>query len=262
MMHWFDSLRWLWGWIRTDCPLCLGPSAQGQLCPGCLDDTFYARQRRAVCVGCAADLAVQKGNARALQTSQARAVAPVRCRRCLRQGSAHDAIVYAFDAGFPADLMLARFSGPRTNLSLAPVIARLMWQALDIQLNHRIEAPTLWLPLPVSIRRLEACQCSPTYELARSLGRLTGRPSCDDVLVRYEAVGHEDCSGPAVRFEVQQNLMQQRVGLVLDRPEAGETIERVCSALRVAGAQHIVVLGAARKDSVWHNHGHVPCDPG
>lgn len=243
------------GWCYTECPLCLGPSRQGRMCQGCLEDTFHVRQARNLCIGCSDDLDDRLYSTAAENGTVRRR----RCHSCTRGTASFDWLICAFDAGFPVDLMLDRFTGPRTDLTLAPLIAERLLDAIRMQLDGSVALPSNWIALPVAPDRLRACQCSPARELAQALGRQSLTPVRDRWLTRYEWM---DDSGSQTRFEASSEVRGHIVTLVLDRMESRELVESAANALRVAGAQQIGVVCAARNSSVWHNHGHVSCDPG
>ena len=251
----FGMLASLSGWLYTPCPLCLGPSRHGKMCRGCLDDTYEVRQSRRVCLGCADDL-LNNPYSKGLP-SQANQV--TRCQACARRSCSFDWFVCAFDAGFPIDLMLDRFSGPRSSLSLAPVIADCLIRALSRQIQQDAWRGSCWVPVPPSFRRLQRCECSPSRELAYALRRLTTLPVRDDLLSRYE---HSFDGEIKTRFEADTRVKGLSVTLVLDQIASRDLIESAADALRVAGAQQIGVVCAAYDATVWHNHAHVSCDPG
>lgn len=243
------------GWRHTDCPLCLGPSRRGRMCQGCLDDTFYVRQARNLCMGCGDDLVDRPYST----VAQDGALRRRRCHACTRGAASFDWLICAFDAGFPVDLMLDRFSVCRTDLALAPVIADRVLDAMRIKLSDGIVMPSNWVALPATPDRLQACQCNPAQELALALGRRSLTQVREKWLARFERVGD---SGTQTKFEASPAVRGHFVTLVLDRMESRDLVESAAKALRVAGAQQVGVICAAWDPSVWHNHDHVSCDPG
>ena len=254
------GIRDLFGWIVTDCPLCQGPCAHGKLCEGCWQDTFVQRQQRALCIGCASDLG-DSGYFKPLSIPSGRYVRQM-CRPCQRRPAPYAWIDCALDGRFPEALMLERFSKQRTDLSLAPVLADLVWQSFQ---NLRrsvpaVEAPDYWIALPATERQLERCRCSPSHELARALARLSALPLRSGWLAVNDST-REACN-TAVDVSVSDKVCGRAVGRVLDQIDSLDPVARVAQALRVAGARQVVVVCAARNHSLWQNHHHVSCDPG
>ncbi len=256
ILHFRD---WL-DWIVTDCPLCQSACSRGGLCDGCRQDTFVQRQQRALCVGCASDLE-NVDHFKPVRTAPGHDVRRM-CRPCQRSPAPYAWLDCALDGGFPEALMLDRFSGQRTDLCLAPVLADLVLQSFGYLLKSdpTREGPDCWMALPATQQKLAQCRCNPAHELARALAKMTGLSLRSAWLTVTYSQG--DDRHNVVDVNVSAKVAGRSVGLVLDQLDALDPVVTVAQALRVAGARQVAVVCAARNHSLWQNHAHVSCDPG
>lgn len=226
----------------TDCPLCLGPSRQSLLCDGCCKDTFEQRQQRMLCQLCTADM--DCGSATnpfrnrldfSLQPPESRI-----CITCRRNPPSYDWIGCALDDGFPAALMLERFFGRSADISLAPAIASLMWRACQLQESARIDC---WIALPATEEQVRLCRCSPAWQLALALARISGIKQRSAWLSLCDP---DNATGSAeVSLRASSSVTDKSVALVVARLESLTLIDTAAKALKVAGARRVVVLCAA-----------------
>lgn len=173
------------------------------------------------------------------------------CAACLAQPPAYDKAraVMRYDEHSRAPI-LALKHGDR--LDLVPGFTR--W--LDRGGRRLLDETDVILPVPLHRSRLWKRRYNQSAELARALGRLTGKPVALTALVRARATPSqgEMVSAKARRrnmlgaFRVRRTplLENARVLLVDDVLTTGATVEACARALKRAGARAVFVLALAR----------------
>lgn len=180
----------------------------------------------------------------------------VACGECLGRASpsALGRCVAAVDYRYPWDGLIARFKF-RNEPGWANTLAEPMW--LQAQANDLLSPHTVWVPIPVSPRRLAERGYNQAWELCRALRRRSGLPALADALVRLGDVPDQHRLPPAQRLTNQlgafavhpthvDRLRNARVVLVDDVRTTGATLEHAALALRQAGCTGIDALVFAR----------------
>jgi predicted amidophosphoribosyltransferase len=221
-------------------PRCLACPAQTDaahgLCPACWADTHFIAGT--TCGKCGVPLIGDAG-------------AEDICESCRRHPPAWDrgaaALIYG---GAARKMVLALKHGDR--LDMVGPLAGWMAKAGRILLP---EADMI-APVPLHWRRLVRRRYNQSAELARRIGRLSGRPVAVDLLLRQRATTPQDggrtarAANQAGAFGVNpryaSGLSGRRVLLVDDVLTSGATLSACADCLRAAGAARIDVLVLAR----------------
>lgn len=232
--------------LGCDCPLCGARVAGARLCAGCQADlTAVPAGAPARCPRCA--LRLPGGGSH--------------CAACLAEPRAFSRTVAAFDYAPPGDTLILMLK-TQLRLSMAPVLARLMAQALrtaadaDGAGGHcaaRWPPDLLLVPIPASRASLRQRGMNPAAEIARSLAAELALPAPRLMLARRResprqatldrrarqrgAVGLFVCTGP---------VRGRHVAVVDDVMTTGSTVGAAAAALMAAGAASVTVLVAAR----------------
>lgn len=232
--------------LGCDCPLCGARVAGARLCAGCQADILAGPPDAfARCPRCALRL---KGGGR-------------HCAACLAEPRAFSRTVAAFDYAPPGDALILMLK-TQLRLSVAPVLARLMAQALGMAAHEALtggatanvaDTDLLLVPIPASRASLRQRGMNPAAEIARSLAaelllpaprlvlarrRETPRQATLDRRARQRgAVGLFVCIGP---------VRGRHVAVVDDVMTTGSTAGAAAAALMAAGAASVTVLVAAR----------------
>ncbi len=112
-------------------------------------------------------------------------------------------------------------------------------------------------PVPLHWRRLLMRRYNQSAELARHVGRITGKPVIPDLLLRKRATPSQDGLDRAARFANQQGAFQlaprfaarvqgKRVLLIDDVMTTGATLSACADACLAAGIRQVDVLVLAR----------------
>lgn len=182
---WLDALR---ARVPTACVLCKGRTQGGGLCCGCTEDWHYRyEQVRWRCQRC--KVAQMGGEARAQS----------QCQRCVDQPLALQQLAVAFDYIMPLDSLIWRFKS-RQQLRLAPVLARMMQQAI-LRDGWSLPPNTVVAYIPSRRSALQSRGFNPAAELARYVARLLG------LRLQYGLFGLQDSTGQ--RAQKQRDLQQR-----------------------------------------------------
>jgi predicted amidophosphoribosyltransferase len=206
------------------------------LCPACWADTHFIVGT--TCRTCGVPLIGESG-------------AEDVCEGCRRHPPAWDRGAAAFlYAGAGRRMVLALKHGDRLDMvgPLADWMARAGATLLP-------EADII-APVPLHWRRLLRRRYNQSAELARRLGRLSGRPVVPDLLVRRRATSPQEggrdsrAANQAGAFAVSSRhgalLNGRRVLLVDDVLTSGATLSACAETVRGAGAARVDVLALAR----------------
>ncbi len=141
----------------------------------------------------------------------------------------------------------------RDRTDLAPMRAGWMLRAGD----GSVQAADVILPVPLHRSRLVWRKFNQAAELARAIGRLSGKPVLIDALRRTKRTRRQVGLGPRAREENvrgafaitpagREALFGRRVVLVDDVYTTGATVAAVTRSLKRAGASDVTVLTFAR----------------
>ncbi len=226
--------QWLRGLLHTALPgrclVCREPGASGRdLCPAC---TAALPWMPHACVRCAQPLPTAD---------------PV-CGACLYRPPPLDAVIAAFDYGFPVDRLLPRFKFHR-DLAAGALLGDCLAQA-----TAGAARPAALVPIPLHTARLRERGYDQALELARMLARRHGLPLRTDLLRRVRATAPQSRLDAKARrrnlrsaFAVQRPAgMPAHVVLIDDVMTTGATLHAAARALRLAGAQRIEAWVCAR----------------
>ncbi|MEF3082078.1 ComF family protein [Luteimonas sp. SMYT11W] len=212
------------------CLVCREPGASGRdLCPAC---TAALPWMPHACVRCAQPLPTPD---------------PV-CGACLRRPPPLDAVIAAFDYGFPVDRLLPRFKFHRA-LAAGALLGDCLAQA-----TADAARPAALVPIPLHTARLRERGYDQALELARMLARRHHLPLRTDLLRRVRATAPQSRLDAKARrrnlrnaFAVQRPAgMPAHVVLIDDVMTTGATLHAAAIALRRAGAQRIEAWVCAR----------------
>lgn len=174
------------------------------------------------------------------------------CTACLAQPRAFCRTVAAFDYAPPADILVLMLK-TRLRLSMAPVLARLIADALRADGAGLFPAGVLLVPIPASRASLRARGMNPAAEIARSLAAELGLPRPRHLLARRREAPRQATLGRRARqqgaadlFECVRPIGGCHVAIVDDVMTTGSTAQAAAAALLAAGAASVTVLVAAR----------------
>jgi ComF family protein len=173
------------------------------------------------------------------------------CESCRRHPPAWDrgaaALIYG---GAARKMVLALKHGDRLDM-VGPLAG---WMARTGR--HLVAEADMIAPVPLHWRRLASRRYNQSAELARRIGRLSGRPVVVDLLVRQRATTPQHGGRTAraanqsgafgVNLRHASELSGKRVLLVDDVLTSGATLSACADCLRGAGAAGIDVLALAR----------------
>jgi ComF family protein len=206
------------------------------LCPACWRDTHFIAGT--TCRSCGVPLIGEAG-------------AEDVCEGCLRHPPAWDrgaaAILYA---GAGRRMVLALKHGDRLDM-VRPLAGWMAAAGRDI-----LAAADVIAPVPLHWRRLLGRRYNQSAELARRLGKISGRTVVPDLLLRHRATTPQDGSraaraaNQAGAFAVNPRraagVASTAVVLVDDVLTSGATLSACADCLRAAGAARVDVLALAR----------------
>ena len=233
--HWLSRLSAL---IPTACALC-GGIGNDALCTGCHRQFFQQRPHR--CRQCALPLA-----------DTAAAI----CGACLTQPPAFDATIAAADYVPPIDQMVLalKFGG---RLALAPILARMLRDALLQNDSGQIALPTQLTAVPLGARRLAGRGFNQALEIAKPLSRMLGIPLASGLVSRLRDTHAQALLPPDERHRNIRNafvvndgaidgLRGQHIGVVDDVITTGETLNELAAMLKRFGAVRVTNFVFAR----------------
>lgn len=221
-------------------PRCLACPAQTDaahgLCPACWADTHFIAGT--TCTKCGVPLLGDAG-------------AEDICESCRRHPPAWDGgaapLIYG---GAARRMVLALKHGDRLDM-VGPLAGWMARAGRDLLAEADMIAP-----VPLHWRRLVRRRYNQSAELARRIGRLSGRPVVVDLLLRQRATAPQDggrcarAANQAGAFGVNprhvSGLHGKRVLVVDDVLTSGATLSACADCLRGAGAARVDVLALAR----------------
>ena len=215
------------------CAICHGWGTQ-RVCAACVQRFAITRPR---CTRCA--LQVPEG---------------VRlCGACLSAPPPFARTLAAVDYDHPWDGLITHFKFHGA-LDLAPALVQQLLAASD---HSRTPAPTLLLPVPLSLQRLRERGYNQAWELARRLGRALHCPTDAHLLLRVKDTPHQLAFPPDQRegnvraaFAIEprriKELRGRSVTLVDDVMTTGATAGEIARMLLQAGASEVAVWVVAR----------------
>ncbi|MDR7193921.1 ComF family protein [Luteimonas terrae] len=170
------------------------------------------------------------------------------CGACLRRPPPLDAVIAAFDYGFPVDRLLPRFKFHR-DLAAGALLGDCLAHATSTATR-----PDALIPVPLHIARLRERGYDQALELARILARRHALPLRDDLLHRVRA------TAPQSRLDAKARRRNLRhafavhgltsptahVVLVDDVMTTGATLHAAAHALRRAGVARVDAWVCAR----------------
>ena len=204
-----------------------------------------------VCASCVARFAHAQPRCRRCALSVPAGVAT--CGACLTDPPPFERALTAVDYAHPWDGLITRFKF-HAALDLAPALARLIATAARAS---AAPAPTLMLPVPLSIERLRERGCNQAWELVRHLARQLRCRSDATLLLRVRDTPHQIArplgeratnvrSAFAVEPRRTAELRGQTVTLVDDVMTTGATAAEIARVLLQAGAAQVQVWVVAR----------------
>lgn len=222
--------------VGCECPLCGARVAGARLCAGCQADILAAPPG---------------AGPRCPRCALRPAGAALHCAACMAQSWAFCRSVAAFDYVPPADALILMLK-TRLRLSTAPVLARLMAQAL--RAGASLPSDILLVPIPASRTSLLQRGMNPAAEIARSLAAELGVPGPRHLLRRRRESPRQATLGRRARqrgaaglFLCVEPLHGRHVAVVDDVMTTGSTVNAAAAALLEAGAASVTALVAARR---------------
>ena len=175
------------------------------------------------------------------------------CGTCLIAPLPFVRSVAAVDYAYPWDSLITRFKF-HAALDLAAALAHRLAHAVA---HTSATAPTLLLPVPLSMARLRERGYNQAWELTRRLGRLRQCPVDAQLLLRVRDTPHQLALPPAQRtsnvrgaFAIEPRrraeLQQRSVALIDDVMTTGATAVEITNVLLQAGAAQVEVWTVAR----------------
>jgi ComF family protein len=230
---------WLQHALPSSCALC-GQTGRQALCQACRRQYFSPRPRR--CVQCAMPIAL---------TARA-----IRCGTCLADKPAFDATIVAADYLAPADqLVLALKFGNR--LTLAPLLADMLGQALDYEVTRGLPLPPLLTIVPLSRQRLQERGFNQSLEIARPLAQRFNIRLEPQLLTRLR----DTMPQATLPFDERQRNLQRafavpgmamnhvsgnHIGVIDDVITTGATLNEIAATLKRYGASRVTNIVFAR----------------
>lgn len=230
---------WLRQCLPSSCALC-GQIDRNALCQPCRQQFFSVRMRR--CVQCALPIPTSARE--------------IRCGDCLKHKPAFDATIVATDYAAPADqLVLALKFG--TRLTLAPLLADMLAQAVRYEAARGLALPGLLAVVPLGSQRLQERGFNQSLEIARPLARHLDIRLSSQLLVRLrdtlpQATLPVDERRRNMRraFVVPTTAMNHvrgaHVGVVDDVMTTGETLNEIATTFKRFGARRVTNIVFAR----------------
>lgn len=244
--------------LGCDCPLCGARVAGARLCAGCQADILAGPPGGlARCPRCA--LRLQGGGQH--------------CAACLAEPQAFSRAIAAFDYAPPGDALVLMLK-TQLRLSMAPVLARMMAQALRQAGAQAVGVPgsgvsdtaadgrqcaaflppdLLLVPIPASRASLRQRGMNPAAEIARSLAAELTLPPPRLLLARRRETPRQATLGRRARqrgaaglFVCTGPVRGRHVAVVDDVLTTGSTVGAAAAVLMAAGAASVTVLVAAR----------------
>ncbi len=248
--------------LGCDCPLCGARVAGARLCAGCQADILAGPAGAfARCPRCALRL---QGDGQ-------------HCAACLADPQAFSRTVAAFDYAPPGDALVLMLK-TQLRLSMAPVLARMMAQALreaaaqmgaqavgvpgssvsDTGAQGRhcaafLPPDLLLVPIPASRASLRQRGMNPAAEIARSLAAELALPAPRLLLARRRETPRQATLDRRARqrgavglFVCNGRVRGRHVAVVDDVMTTGSTVGAAAAVLMGAGAASVTVLVAAR----------------
>ena len=226
--------------LPSACALC-GIACGDGLCDACQAQFFSRRPAR--CSQCADRLSHLPDGQTAI------------CGHCLKAPPAFDATMVATDYAAPVDqLVLAlKFGG---NLALAPLLARLLHEALSVS-PSRAARPELLVPVPLARVRLAERGFNQSLEIARHLSPLPGATLEPRLAIRVRETATQSLLPLTERRKnvrhaftlhstAPDRIRGKHVGLVDDVMTTGETLGELAAVLKRFGAVRVTNLVFAR----------------
>ncbi|AVJ30451.1 phosphoribosyl transferase [Achromobacter spanius] len=226
--------------LGCDCPLCGARVAGARLCAGCQADILAGPEGAfARCPRCA--LRLQAGGQH--------------CAACLADPQSFSRTVAAFDYAPPGDALVLMLK-TQLRLSMAPVLARMMAQALREATGGAdsvLPPDVVLVPIPASRASLRQRGMNPAAEIARSLAAELALPAPRLLLARRREAPRQSTLGRRARQRGAAGLFVcigpvrgRHVAVVDDVMTTGSTVGAAAAALMAAGAASVTVLVAAR----------------
>ncbi|WGJ93371.1 ComF family protein [Achromobacter mucicolens] len=229
--------------VGGDCPLCGARVAGARLCAGCQADIMAGPPGTPDrCPQCG--LRLKDGGQH--------------CAACLAAPCAFRRTVAAFDYAPPGDSLILMLK-TQLRLSMAPVLARLMAQALLASDGAASQGKGTWpadlllVPIPASRASLRQRGMNPAAEIARSLAAELSLPAPRLVLARRRETPRQATLDRRARqrgavglFTCSGTVLGRHVAVVDDVMTTGSTAGAAAQALMAAGAASVTVLVAAR----------------
>ena len=264
--------------VATDCPLCEGAAAGGELCAGCYGDITFT---------------MRNGDRRCARCAQRKGAGQHACLSCVALDPVFTRAIAAFDYEPPFDSLIGRYKSEH-RFGLSTTLAKLLVDAIgreggteravprvgptdagssrvgktwavrgDSDLcnaglirhggTYALKAGTILVPIPSSNASLRHRGFNPAAELAASLGAYLQLPVRRGVLRRLREGPRQAFSSRLARRQGAQGLFDCTVpidglpvGLVDDVMTTGSTVNAAARALLRAGASEVTVLVAAR----------------
>lgn len=212
------------------CALCHHTST-ASLCHDCLHRYFSGNPPR--CRQCAHSLAENRNDVRL-------------CGACLKRPPAFDYTVTVTDYTPPIDQLVQsfKFGG---NLSLAPLFARLMYDAIQNQESKTVPPPVILTAVPLASKRLVSRGFNQALEIAKPLAHRLGIPLMPHLIHRMRETAPQTTISLNERrknirgaFAISETgrtpIQNQHIAIVDDVLTTGETMGEMARILKQAGA--------------------------
>lgn len=227
--------------LPSSCALCGANDANG-LCSDCNAQFFNQPPIR--CAQCANRLPT------VLSTSTSR------CGSCLKQAPAFDATWVVADYAPPLDRLVLSLKFT-SQLSLAPILARLMFDTFTNRQNQDIGLPDIIIPMPLAPQRLSSRGFNQSLEIARPFAHLLKVPLTKRLAIRVRETSSQSLLPLKARAKnvrgaftlsdtAVEKIRGKHIGVVDDVMTSGTTLSELARTLKRFGAGRVSNFVVAR----------------
>ncbi len=177
---------------------------------------------------------------------------PILCGQCLRRRPAFDAALTLADYVPPLDTLMIRLKY-RGALPLAREFGQRLGDALAPYRDETPHETPLLVPVPLAASRLASRGFNQAWELARVASRRAHMPASANVLHRERTTAAQRRLSREARrrnlrdvFVANQRVSGRRIVLIDDVMTTGATCDAAATALKRAGATHVLAAVVLR----------------